>query len=265
MHNQFIIVKPQENCGMCGYLWQAIRAIYHNPNKKYYVDFSNSIYRCENENVWDLFFHQPHTETKPNNENTEKEVGIIFDQESEFVWNSTVPNTVEEIVKRRNSFGEIVKNYFKLKPNIQFKIDSFIEQHFKNKKVMAIHFRGTDHPDKKTMDEYMQHIKKYLPFYDAVFVASDEYERFRMAEVALSHKIVSYDSLRSGVPNKPLHSHPLYSYARNNNPEYQHKIAEDVIIEAYLMANSNFLVCCSASNVNYFARAINPNLECVEL
>jgi hypothetical protein len=115
------------------------------------------------------------------------------------------------------------------------------------------------------MDEYMQHIKKYLPFYDVVFVSSDEYERFRMAEVALSNKIVSYNSFRSEVSNKPLHSHPLYSYGRNNNPEYQHKIAEDVIIEAYLMSKSNFLICCSASNVNYFARSINPNLESIEL
>lgn len=265
MHDQYVNVKPQENCGMCGYLWQTIRGIYHNQNKKYYIDFSNSIYRCENENVWDLFFYQTHIDTKPNNENIEKEVGIIFDQESEFIWNDTIPNTMEEISNRRKIFGSIVQKYFKLKPNIQFKIDSFVKKHFNNKKVMAVHFRGTDHPEKKTMDEYLQQIKKYLPFYDVVFVSSDEYERFRLAEIALSHKIVSYDSLRSDISNKPLHSHKLYSYGRNNNPEYQHKIAEDVIIEAYLMSKSDFLVCCSASNVNYFARAINSNLECVEL
>lgn len=265
MHDKYVIVKPQENCGMCGYLWQTIRAIYHNPNKKYYIDFSNSIYKCGNENIWDLFFLQPHTEIKPSIENIEKEVGIIFDQESEFIWNSIVPNTMEEIIRRRKIFSTIVATYFKLKPNIQNKIDSFVDRHFKNKKVMAIHFRGTDHPEKKSMDHYMHQIKKYLPFYDVVFVSSDEYERFRMAEVALAHKIVSYDSIRSAMPDKPLHSHQIYSYGRNNNPDYQHKIAEDVIIEAYLMSKSDFLVCCSASNVNYFARAINSNLECIEL
>lgn len=267
MNDKYIIVKPQENCGMCGYIWQTIRAIYHNPNKKYYIDFANSIYKSSNnDNMWDYFFKQPHIQTKPAPNEVEKEVGIIFDQASEFVWREIKPNTPEEIQKRRNKFGEIIKKYLQLQPHVQDKVDSFVDKHFKNKRVLGAHFRGTDHPEKKHMDIYLQAIKDIIPNYDVLFISSDEYDRFRLAEIAFSHKAVSYDSLRSKTNDVPLHSHPHdRRYLRNNTTEYQHKIAEDVIIEAYLMSKVNYLMCCSGSNVNYFARAINPQLEAIEL
>ncbi len=267
MNDKYVLIKPQENCGMCGYIWQTIRAMYHNPNKKYYIDFANSIYKSNNkDNVWDYFFQQPHTATRPIPQEIEKEVGIIFDQESEFIWREIRPNTTEEIQKRRNVFGDIIQKYIKLQPNIQQKVDSFVETNFKNKRILGIHLRGTDHPEKKHMDVYLQAAKDILPNYDVVFISSDEYDRFRLAEIAFSHKAVSYNSIRSKTSNIPLHSHPYdRRYQRNDTFEYQYKIAEDVIIEAYLMSKVNYLMCCSGSNVNYFARAINPNLEAVEL
>jgi hypothetical protein len=209
--NKYIIIDPQGYCGMCGYLWQTIRAIYHNPNKLYYIDFSTSIYKTKNENVWDYFFEQPHTTNKPLPDQIEKKVGIIFDQESEFVWRNIQPNTIEEIQKRRHAFSEIIKKYMVLKPDIQNKIDNFVNKNFKNKKILGVHFRGTDHPN-------------------------------------------------------PLHS-PFYEtrFPRNGSFEYQYKIAEDVIIEAFLMSKVDYLLCCEASNVNYLARAINPTLKALEV
>ena len=265
--DNYIVIKPQENCGMCGYIWQTIRAIYHNPNRKYYIDFGNSIYKSKtNDNIWDYFFCQPHTNTKPNRENIDKEVGIIFDAESEFVWADIKPNTTEEIQKRRVVFSEIINKYCVLQPQLKSKVDSFVEKNFKNKKVLGVHFRGTDHPHKKHMAEYLQIIKEKLVNYDVLFVCSDEYERFRLAEVTFSNKVVSYDSLRSNADRTPLHSHPNdMRYTRNDSFEYQYKIAEDVIIESFLMANVDFLVCCAGSNVNFLSRAINPNLNSITL
>lgn len=268
MKDNYIIIKPQENCGMCGYIWQTLRAIYQNPNKKYYIDFSNSIYKpnMDNTNVWDLYFEQPHINIKPSEDQIEKEVGILFDVESAFIWSEIQPNTPEQIQKRRDEFSNIINHYIKLKPHVQNKIDKFVEEKFKNKKVLGVHFRGTDHPEKKKAVEYMQPIKDMLVDYDVLFVSSDDHERFRLAEVAFKNKIVSYESIRSNKNGIPLHSHPYDPrYNRNNTPEYQYKIGEDVIIEAFLMSKVNFLFCCPGSNVNYLARAINPNLQCKEL
>ena len=106
--SKYLIIEPEGYCGMCGYLWQTIRAIYHNPNKLYYIDFATSIYKTQNDNVWDYFFEQPHINHKPNDEDVEGKVGIIFDQASEFVWRNTQPCTLEEIQKRRNEFSKII-------------------------------------------------------------------------------------------------------------------------------------------------------------
>lgn len=264
--SKYVIIKPEENCGMCGYIWQTIRAIYHNPNKNYYIDFDNSIYKTSDENVWDKFFEQPHIKNKPTHENIEKQVGIIFDQDSEFVISNMIPNTKEEIQKRRNSFSQIIDKYIKLKPHIKQKIDSFDDANFKGKKVLGVHFRGTDHPFKNRMCDYMQAVKEKLVDYDTLFVCSDEQERFKMAKFAFSKKIVYWNSLRSEKGNIPLHSHPNdYRYSHSRTEEYQYKIAEDVIIESYLLSKCDFIMCCPASNVNYFARAINPNVEYLEL
>jgi hypothetical protein len=269
MNNEkYILIKPEENCGMCGYIWQTIRGIYHNPNEKYYIDFSNSIYKSgiNSLNIWDQFFEQPHIEVSPTPEQIKKQVGIIFDSESEFIWPAIQPNTPDNIQKRREEFNTIINKFIKLKPHVQQKINSFVENNFKGKRILGVHLRGTDHPEKKKITEYMQPIKDKLVNYDKLFVCSDDHERFRLAEVAFKHKIISYNSLRSTKKGIPLHSHPYDSrYLRDNTPEYQYKIAEDVIIEAFLMSKVDFLFCCPGSNVNYLARAINSKLECMEL
>ena len=239
--------------------------MYHNPNKLYYVDFSTSIYKTRDENVWDYFFEQPHTKIKPTPDQVEKRVGIIHDQASEFIWKSTIPNTLEEIQKRRFAFADIIKKYIVLKPEMQQIINDFVDKNFKGKRVLGVHFRGTDHPDKKPMDYYLQEVKENLKNYDTLFVCSDEHERFRIAEVVFKNKVVFYDAFRSRNEN-PLHS-PYYEtrFPRNGTFEYQYKIAQDVIIEAFLMSKVDYLMCCQGSNVNYLARAINPTLQAVEV
>ena len=90
-------------------------------------------------------------------------------------------------------------------------------------------------------------------------MCSDELDKCMQVKNRFKDKVIFYDALRS--PNStPLHSHPSYLH-RNNNPDYQYKIAEDVIIETYLMSKADLLLCSTASNVNHLAQAINPKLK----
>jgi hypothetical protein len=263
--SDYIVIKPEDNCGMCGYIWQTIRGMYHNPDKKYYVDFSNSIYKIKEDNVWEYYFEQPHTDSRPPDEDVEKTEGIIFNQESEFVFREINPNTPEEIKRRRLMFNDIIEKHFKLKPHVQEKIDLFVKENFEGNKVLGVHFRGTDHPEKKHMDEYLNYVREKVLDYDKLFICSDEWDRFRLAEISNKDKACSYDSIRS-KNIIPLHGHKVYSpHKRVEDADYQYKIGEDVIIEAYLMSKVDFLVCCGGSNVNYFSRAINPHLDSIEL
>lgn len=264
--NKYIVIRPDEYCGMFGCVWQVIRAIYHNPDKLYYINFYDSIYNARNDNVFDYFFYQPHIDRFPFNEEIEKIVGHINSPDSEFVWSEIKPNNKEEIQKRRLMFNSIINRYIKLKPSIQEKIDSFVQNNFAGKKILGVHLRGTDHPYKKPINVYIDEIKKVEKNYDKIFITSDEQERFDAVKNKFADKAISYAALRSSASDKPLHM-PSYEtrWTRDPSYEYQYKIAEDVIVESYLMSKTDFLFCFSASNVNLFARSLNPELECMEL
>jgi len=267
---KYVIIKPDEYCGMFGCLWQVIRGIYHNPDNLYYINFYDSIYNTKNENVFDYFFYQPHTEIFPDSSKIEKIVGhnSLPDnkEDSQFIWSLIQPNTKEEIQRRRIIFNSIINKYLKLKPTVQEKIDLFTLKNFLGKKILGVHLRGTDHPYKQPINVYIDEIKKIESLYDKIFVTSDEQPRFDAVKNVFGEKVISYDALRSSIEHTPLHMN-LYETRWHRNPshEYQYKIAEDVIIEAYLMAKTDFLCCFSGSNVNTYARALNPNLESMEL
>lgn len=253
---KFINIKPEGGCGICGYIWQVLRAIYHNPNKKYYIDFETCIYKDasrEEKNVWEYYFLQPHTSLKPVDEDIEKTVGIIDEEVSEFRFNY-LKNPNEETIKNiRLTYNNIINNYITLQPHVDKKIKDFVKDNFEGKKILGLHLRGTDHPDKKPMKEYMPIIKNKLRDYDYLFVSTDEEYRYKFIKAVFGDKVITYNSYKSST-DKSLHH-------TGHKPTYQYKIGEDVIIESYLLSKTNFLLCFSNSNVNFLSRCLSPNLD----
>jgi len=253
---EYIIIKNNGSCGICGYIWQVLRAIWHNPGYKYYIDFTTGCqYTDESihntQNVWEYYFQQPSGSEYPSVDRIAKVIDTIIDvPESEFRDVFMVNPTPEYISNRRHEFNKIINEYIHLQPSTQQKIQEFVESKFSGKRVLGVHFRGTDHPDKQSVFNYFQEIKEKAANYDLIFCASDEADRLNALVAVFGDKVVSYDSLRSESA-QPLH----YS----DKPKF--KIGEDVIIEAYLLSHTDFLFCCSNSNVNYFSRAINPTLD----
>lgn len=257
---KYIIIKNNGSCGICGYIWQVLRAIWHNPGYRYYVDFSNGCQYSDDQvkttdNVWEYYFQQPGDVDYPPEDQVEKVVDEIINvPESEFRDVFMVNPTQEYISNRRHEFNKIINDHIKLQPSVEKKMQEFIDFNFKGKKVLGVHFRGTDHPDKKSVFEYFQAIKDKAVDYDLIFCASDEAERIDALTTVFGDKVVTYNSLRSETA-EPLH----YS----DKPKY--RIGEDVIVEAYILSKTDFLFCCSNSNVNYFSRAINPTLQSIAL
>lgn len=258
---KYVIIKNSGCCGIAGYVWQVLRAMWHHPNKQYYIDFNNNCKYQDSvitntKNVWEYYFEQPHVNSYPSLQETDLIIDTIIDTpESEFRDVYMKNPTRELIYKRRLEFFNIINQFVVLKPNIQEKINNFAANNFNNKKVLGIHFRGTDHPDKKEMKHYMQHIKDKAANYDVIFCCTDEQSRFNFLKVVFGKKLICYPSIRS-EDETPLHYNPSLN---------KYQIGEDVLIEAFLMAKTDFLFCCSNSNVNYLARAINPNLDSMSL
>lgn len=104
----------------------------------------------------------------------------------------------------------------------------------------------------------------YLPTYQKIFANKKETAK-HILEIGIGDNFCSSGNGGSiklwhdYFQNATIHALDIISF------EYQYKIAEDVIIESFLMANVDFLVCCAGSNVNFLSRAINPNLNSITL
>jgi len=259
---KIILINPTSSCGMCGYIWQVIRAMYHFPNNKYYIllekecmFYDDSIEHTKN--VWEYYFEQPHISNLPNQEAIIKKIGLLQDEFSEFRDCYFKKPTRELIQMRRNEYHKIIEKNLILKSTIKQKINLFYNNYFKNKKVLGIHCRSTDHPDKINILNYIKIINSLSDQHDLIFASSDEERPILELKEIFKDKLITYDSLRS-YNNYPLHH-------RNDQRiltkfGYNYKIGEDVIIESYLLAKTNFLLCTTNSNVNYLTRAIEPKL-----
>ena len=256
---KYILLHPtQPNSGLFAFIWQTLRGMYHYPENKYYIlfgreccYFDDDIYSEQGvDNVWEYYFEQPHTDIVPNKDQIITEVGLLFDEFSEFRDVFLDPETYKI---RRTEYNQIINKNLKLLPHVSEKLEAFYNKHFIGKKVLGLHIRGTDHPDKLPMDFYIEKIKKHIDQYDVLFVTSDEQSRVDYIKNEFGDKVLLYPTFRS-QNNQPLH----YQSSHNHNKYF---VGEEVIIEAYLLARTRFLLCCSGSNVNFFVRSLNKDLS----
>lgn len=262
MDNSYILLHPtQPNSGLFAFIWQTIRAIYHNPNKKYYFYFGPECCYYDEKivgfnNVFNYYFEQPHTNTYPSN--IEKEVGIIFDFESEFrEGKEEFGLDFNEYNKRRFVFNEIINEHYKLNSYIEDKVQQYYNTYFENKRILGIHCRGTDHPNSTDVSKYLAKIADIAIEYDYIFATSDEQHKIDVLKSHFGEKLLTYNTFRS--PNgQPVH----ISLRHMHNPRL---IGEEALIEAYLLAKTNLLLIYTGSNVNFYVRALNPHLPYINL
>lgn len=253
-----LLHPTQHNSGMFAFIWQAIRGMYHYPSDQYYVEFGReSCYFDEEmyttqgiENVWDYYFEQPHVNEKPATKSILSEIGLLHDDFSEFRDIYLTPQVYED---RRSEYSQLVSKHIRLLPHVSGKVDMFYKTHFEGKRVLGVHCRGTDHPDKLPIEFYISRIEEYIGNYDVLFVTSDEQNRLDAIKRAFPDKVLEYPATFRSTNNIPLH------YA-NDYECSKYYVGEDVIVEAYLLAKTDMLLCCTNSNVNYFVRVLNINL-----
>lgn len=258
-----IINPTQHSSGMFAFIWHVLRAMYTFPEDKYYVKFGRECCYFDEEmyqqqgidNVWDYYFEQPHTDEEPSQEQVLSTVGLLHDIESEYrnVISGETPLTMSEYIERRKRYGAILQKHIRLLPHILEKIDNYKEIYFKDKSILGLHCRGTDHPDKLPMSSYIKDIEKYIDDYDYIFVTSDEQQRVNYIKQVFGEKVLEYKATFRSPTEAPVHYNNQYGCSK-------YYIGEDVIVEAFLLASTDLLLCCTDSNVNYFTRIINPEL-----
>lgn len=264
---EYIVIKPNHASGMFSFIWETLKIIKLNLNNKLYIDFSESIYKKNNkDNVWDYFFEQPYINQRPEIQQITNEIDTLSGYVDRMCLTSQeLCNSVQyhfselkekniNLAIRRKEYNEIIKKYCVLKPYIQNKIQNFYYENLYNKKILGVHLRGTDHPQKLNSQKYFEQIEKYIDLYDVLYLSTDELERYNTIKARYGSKVVAYDSLKS-PSSTPLH------HCRPHIGEQAFQTGEDVIIESYLLAKSNFLLCLPHSNVNYYSIYCNLDLQ----
>lgn len=221
------------------------RPVVHWDQRSPYFQFKNG-----NKNVWEYYFEP----VSPARYNPRFDyLHITYDSIEPFFISPFKPpdrNT------RKISY-ELIKEFIKLKPHVQEKIDTFYEKNMRGKITIGIHLRGTDKstecplPSPCTIlgaaNAYAQSLGKECQF----FVATDEDWLLELSRVMLNGPVLSWDSCRSG-DGRPVHLTPQYY-----DPQLK---GEEVLIEAYLLARCQAFV-YTCSNVAYAVLLLNPKIK----
>lgn len=156
---------------------------------------------------------------------------------------------------------ELIQKYIKVRPNIQEKIDLFVQKNFEGYNVVGIHYRGTDKVTEAPAVKYqvlidLINVEIAKDNNVKIFVATDE-ERFLETMRKNFHtRIVATDAIRS-LSGRPVH-YKTYNDARN----YQK--GEDAVIDCILLSKCSKLIKTS-SNLSTASARFNPFIEVVLL
>lgn len=261
IQKKVVLIHPtQKNAGLFSYIWETMRNIFTYYDYPFYIYFGKqcSYYDINikyTNNVWQYYFQQPSIQLMPTQQQKLCEVGISLNKQSEYRDYCIENNTQQGYQNKRDIYHQIINKNIILLPNIKKKIQTFYEEKLINKNVLGLHCRGTDHPQKKDMREYIPTIKKMLKNYDCIFATSDQQSRIDFLERYFGDSVITYPIQRSNS-QIPLH----YGNFKN---KYQK--GEDILVESYLLSKTNFLLMTSGSNVNFFVRALNNKLNFIDM
>lgn len=170
------------------------------------------------------------------------------------------------IIEFNNSIAmnhDLLTKYVKVKPHILNKIEAFQTEHFSDKFVIGVHYRGTDKLiyEAKRVDYWdivhsVNHVIASIPNQKdyTIFVATDEYLFLHYMLYRYGDKVCFSNAIRSKTYS-PVH------HDQNRDP---YKVGEDAVIDAYLLSRVDFLV-RTTSNLSLCSRYMNPNLPVIEL
>ena len=198
-------------------------------------------------NVWDYYF-------KPINKYTLNEV-----YKSKFVIissNKTMGiKEFDSFTNLNNEHYKIFIDNFKLLPKIKNEIDIFYKSYFNNKRVIGVHFRGSDmktqerHPFPATEKQIINAINFQLSKkrIDKIFLVTEVQKYHDKLKNIYKDKLISYKSFRTNNYN-------IFESRNRNNHRYL--IGKENLIDMMLLSKTK-LVICSKSHLSEASKFIN--------
>jgi len=145
--------------------------------------------------------------------------------------------------------------YFKIKKNILDDIKNFEEKYFLNKKVLGVHFRGTDmktqerHPFPPTFNQIVSLVDKKMKEdkYNLIYLVTEDINYYKRLKKKYNNILCSYSSYRSD-------NYDIFNNYERANHRYM--IGRENLIDMYLLSKTSGIV-CSESHVPDAAKFVN--------
>jgi hypothetical protein len=156
----------------------------------------------------------------------------------------------------------LIKKYLVVKEDIMSEVESFCCRHFANRRVLGVHYRGTDKVEESPVVPYdsvkrnIEHYLKLSPETDCVFIASDDTNFIENMEKAPIGRPIIYrnDSFRSRDSNSIHESAHADKY----------QINRDAIVNCLILSRCDALL-KTASILSGWSKLFNPQLPVVML
>ncbi len=170
---------------------------------------------------------------------------VVFSSDKLFI-NQAVSSKTNTI-----QLEKVFKKYIKIKPEYLKLSNNFIKKNFKGKKILGVHWRGTDHkvlpnhPYPPTQKQIFEKTDYFLNKYkfDKIFLITEELNYLNAFKKKYKNKLCYFNSFRA-IDRQEL--------AINNRKNHRYNLGRDSLVETLIMSNANFLI-CSRSNISEFA------------
>lgn len=156
----------------------------------------------------------------------------------------------------------LINKYLDTKEDVISEVDDFCYKHFCNRRILGVHYRGTDKVDEAPLVDYdrvIRNIEYYIekfPEIGGIFISSDNINFIEYIEkVSLSRTIIyRNDSFRSR-DDKPIHKVPCIN---------RYDMNRDALINCLILSRCNALI-KGASILSGWSKLFNPQLSLIML
>ncbi len=197
-------------------------------------------------NVWEYLFY-------PVSRYSLKEVyksnNVIFSDDLFY------KNMSKNYIDKKMELKKIFKKYIKIKKKYILESEDFVKKNFLKKKVLAVHWRGTDHkvlpghpmpPTKKQIFSIVDKLIKVKKF-NKIFLITEEKKNFDTFVEKYGNLVSFYKSFRTNNRKE---------FDNFNRKNHKFRLAKESLIEVLILSKLNYLI-CSRSNISEIAVMIS--------
>ena len=200
-----------------------------------FPNFNSEVKPVNNtENAW-LYYFEPLSKYKL--KDIYNSANVKFSDDKLIKNNFRYNDNKKRYIELFNRYKEIIK----IKPAIKKQVSNFIKKNFQNKKVLGVHWRGTDykylpnHPLPPTEKQIFRLIDDLLLKYkfEKIFVITEVQRYLEKLIKKYKNKICFYNSFRSNDSS---------DFLKNKRPKHKYKLGLESLIEVLIMSKVKSMV-----------------------